>query len=220
MINSRKNLAYCALVLLFPMLVMVSSTGCIRQMAQLLYVIKGHQVPAKFPGLEGKRVAVVCVSDESAYGPDTLTYTVSKLVCIKLAQGLKKGEVISPGKVESWIDEYGWDPSEVVTLGKDLEAEAVLVIEIGSYSIHEGATIFKGRADLTTTVYDIEKDGQITFSFGPDEYSFPENGRAAIQTSDRKFEAFYLARLTDHISKLFVPHDKMESFADDAMSDW
>lgn len=220
MINSRKNLAYCALVVLFPMLVMVSSTGCIRQMAQLLYVIKGHQVPAKYPGLEDKRVAVVCVSDESAYGPDTLTYTVSKNVCVKLSQGLKKGEIISPARVESWIDEHGWDPSDVVALGQDLDAEAVLVIEIGSYSIHEGATIFKGRADLTTTVYDIEKGGQITFSYGPDEYSFPENGRASIQTSDRKFEAFYLARLTDHISKLFVPHDKMDSFADDAMSDF
>lgn len=220
MFNSRRNLTYCALVLLFPMLVMVTSTGCIRQMAQLLYVIKGHQIPAKFPGLEDKRVAVVCISDESAYGPDTLTYTVSKYVCVKLSQGLKKGEIISPVKVENWVDEHGWDPTEVVDLGNDLQADAVLVIEVGSYSIHEGATIFKGRADISTTVYDIEKNGQVTFAHGPEEYTFPKNGRASIQTSDRKFEAFYLARLTDHISKLFIPHDKMESFADDAISDF
>lgn len=220
MIKTKKHLAYCALMMLFPMLVMATSTGCIRQMAQLLYVIKGHQVPAKFQGLEGKRIAVVCVSDEAAYGPDTLTYTVSKNICVKLSQGLKKGKVISPAQVENWVDQYGWDPAEVVAMGKELNAESVVVIEIGSYSIHEGATIFKGRADITATVYDIKKDGQIVFSHGPSEYSFPKDGRASIQTSDRQFEAFYLARLTDHISKLFISHDKLDSFAEDAMTNF
>ena len=174
MISSRKNLAYCALVLLFPMLVMVSSTGCIRQMAQLLYVIKGHQIPAKFPGLEGKRVAVVCVSDEASYGPDTLTYTVSKLVCVKLAAGLKKGEIISPGKVENWMDENGWDPSEVVALGTDLKADAVLVIEIGSYSIHEARRSSKAvpiyRLRFTTS----KKTGKSRFHSGRMSIRFPK----------------------------------------------
>ena len=102
-------------------------------------------------------------------------------------------------------------------LGKGINAEMVIVIEIGSYSIHEGATMYKGNADLTVTVYDIAKNGQVSFADGPDSFSFPENGRPAVQTTDRQFESFFLARLTDHISKLFVAYDKMESFADDAM---
>lgn len=204
-------------MLVFPLLVLTTSTGCINQMAQLLYVIKGHQVPPKFDGLQGKRVAVLCLSDASAYGPDTLTYTVSKHVGIKIAQGVKEVEVVGPGKIESWIDENGWEESRVVSLGKGVNADMVIVIEIGSYSIHEGATMYKGNADLTVTVYDIEKNGQISFADGPDIFSFPENGRPSIQTSDRQFESFFLARLTEHISKLFVAYDKMESFADDAM---
>ena len=55
---------------------LIGSTGCIGAMAQLLYVIKGHKSPADFAGLEGKRVAVVVVSDASAYGPDTLTLSL------------------------------------------------------------------------------------------------------------------------------------------------
>jgi hypothetical protein len=205
-----------SLFVILPMIV-VSSSGCIGAMSQLMYVIKGHKVPAKYEGLEEKKVAVLCLSDASAYGPDTLTYTVSKFVSVKLAQGVKDAEIIHPSKIENWIDENGWEESNVVPLGKDVGADMVVVIEIGSYSIHDGATIYKGSADLNVSVYDIEKNGQVSFVHGPDVFSFPENGRPAIQTTERKFETFYLARLTEYISRLFVPHDKMETFADDAM---
>lgn len=204
-------------LLIFPLMALTVFPGCIQQMAQLLYVIKGHKVPPKFAGLDGKQVAVVCVSDQSAYGPDTLTYTVSKYVSVKLAQGLKKSTVVSPAKIENWVDQNGWENSRVVDLGEALEADMVVVIEVGSYSIHEGATIYKGRSDLSVTVYDIEKNGQVAFVHGPEQHVFPESGRPAIQTPERQFETFYLARLTDHISKLFVEHDKLESFADDAI---
>jgi hypothetical protein len=206
-----------ALMLVIPVFLIATNSGCINQMAGLLYVIKGHEIAPQFEGLEGKRVAVLCVSDASAYGPDTLTYTVAKHVSMKVAQGVKRVEVVSPAKIENWIDHNGWEESKVVPLGEAIDAEMVVVIEVASYSIHEGATIYKGNADLTVTVYDIAKRGQVSFVHGPDQYSFPENGRPSIQSSDRQFESFYLARLTEHISKLFVPYDKMESFADDAM---
>ena len=215
--QTNKTLVKLALFVLLPMFVVSSSTGCIGAMSQLMYVIKGHKVPAKYEGLEGKKVAVLCLSDASAYGPDTLTYTVAKFVSVKLAQGVKDAEIISPAKIENWIDENGWEESNVVPLGKDVGADMVVVVEIGSYSIHDGATIYKGNADLTISVYDIEKNGQVSFVHGPDVFAFPENGRPAIQTSERKFETFYLARLTEYIARLFVPHDKMEAFAEDAM---
>lgn len=215
--NPGIRFATCVLVLIFPLVVLATSTGCINQMAGLLYVIRGHKVAPKYEGLTGKRVAVLCISDASAYGPDTLTNTVSKHVGIKIAQGVKNVQVVGPTMIERWIDEYGWDESMVVELGQGIKADMVVVIEVGSYSIHEGATMYKGKADLTVTVYDIEKNGQITFADGPDLFMFPENGRPVPQTSDRQFEAFYLARLTDHISKLFVAYDRMDSIADDAM---
>ena len=53
----------------FTIVMLVTTVGCMGGLAQLLYVIKGHKIPAEFNGLEGKRVAVVCISDASAYGP-------------------------------------------------------------------------------------------------------------------------------------------------------
>ena len=215
--NLKNGFTRRVLLLMLPLAILMTSTGCIRQMAQLLYVIKGHEVPADYDGLAESMIAVVCVSDASAYGPDTLTYSIAKNVSVKLSQGLQGTKIVSPAKVENWIDQNGWDSVEAVSLGRDLEADKVLVIEIGSYSIHDGATLHKGSVDLTCTVYDIEKDGQVSYVHGPEEYAFPKNGRPVMQSSDRQFEAFFLARLTDRISRLFVVSDKMDTFADDAI---
>ena len=202
-------------VLLLSLLVL---PGCVGALAQLVYTLKGHNVDPAYPGLGGKRVAVVCVSDESAYGPDTLTYTLSQAVGMRLANGLEKGsEVIAPAFVERWIDENGWNETEFVALGEGVGADQVLAIEVSSYSLTEGSTLYKGRADVTATVYDVEKNGQVPFVFGPRHFAFPTNGRPAIQTSEREFEAFYLSQLTLLIANQFIVHDQLESFANDAL---
>ncbi len=197
-------------------LTMVSAIGCMGGLAQILYVIKGHKVPAEYEGFEGKRVAVVCVSDASAYGPDTLTSTINKIVGIKLAGNVKKIDVISPGVIQEWIDRNGWDETDFVVLGKGVGAEKVLAIEIGNYSIHEGRTIYKGRVELKATVFDIENDGQVSYLRGPELFEYPENGRPAIQTTDRKFEAIFLVQLTQSIARKFYKHDLLDTIAEDA----
>lgn len=212
-----KNKMFIQVLLIGYLLVTITcSIGCIGAMSQLLYVIKGHQVPAKFDGMEEKRVAVVCVSDASAYGPDTLTYTVSQAVSMKLAASVKEITVVSPHEIEQWVDAHGWDETNFVEVGKGVNADLVLAIEIGSYSIHEGATMYKGRSDITATVFDVQNGGQVAYVHGPHHFAFPENGRPAIQTSDRQFEAVYLAKLTQHITRQFYEHDHLETIAEDA----
>ncbi len=202
-------------------LLVVSFSGCIGLMSQMMYVIKGHNVPAAYDGLENQRVAIVCVSDVSAYGPDNLSYTVSRAIGIKLAQGVKKIKLVPSSKVESWIDQNGWDELDFEGLAKGIGADRVIAVELASYSIKDGATMYKGRSDVTVTVYDLDEPGspKVAYGFGPQEFEFPKNGRPAIQTSDRKFEAFYLSQLTQHITNHFVEHDRLESVAVDAMMD-
>ncbi len=203
-------------VTLLALAMVTSSVGCIGAMTQLMYVIKGHKVPAAYPGMEGKTVAVVCVSDLSSYGPDTLTYTISKAVSMKLANSVPDINVISPHKIEQWVDTNGWGETDFVEIGRGVEADLVLAIEIGSYSIREGQTMYKGRTDLTCTVFDVNKNGQVAFVDGPRHFSFPEHGRPAIQTSDRQFETVFLAKLTENIARQFAPHDQTETVAEDA----
>jgi len=188
--------------------------------AQLMYVLKGHAVQADFQGLEGKKIAVVCVSDASAYGPDPLTYSISNAMSVKLARGLKDSTVVPVTKVEEWIDTNGWDERDFVALGKGVDVDAVVAVDIASYSIHEGTTLFKGRADVTATVYNIEKEGQVEHHYGPKIFEYPKSGRPAIQTTDRQFEAMYLGQLVIHLSNQFCEHDHLDSFARDAIQDY
>lgn len=203
------------LLLVVAGVMIVSSTGCIGAMAQILYVIRGHKTPAEFEGLAGKKIAVVVVSDASAYGADTLTYTVGKAISIDLANNLKKSSVVPPSRIEAWMDQNGFEESDFLEIGRGVDAEMVVAVEVGSYTIHDGATMFKGQSDLTVSVYDVKRD-QMVFSKGPREFVFPKTGRPRIQTSDRKFEQFYLARMTKHISHLFYSHDQLDSIAEEA----
>lgn len=197
---------------------LLTQPGCVGALSQLIYTIKGHAIQPAYSGLNGKRVAVVCVSDNSAYGPDTLTYTVAQAVGILLTNGLEDDEsqIIAPAHIEDWIDNHDWNETEYVELGKGVDADMVVAIEIASYSLTEGSTIFKGRADATVTVYDIEKDGQVPYSATPTHFVFPKHGRPAIQTNEREFEAFYLSQLTKMIANHFIVHDRLDTFARDA----
>ncbi len=217
--NHRVKVRFAKPVCMVVLLSLLVLPGCVGALAQLIYTIKGHNVDPEYDGLEGKRVAVVCVSDDSAYGPDTLTFTLAHAVGLRLANGLGKGsEVIAPGFVERWIDENGWNEVEFVKLGEGVEADMVVAIEVGSYSLTEGSTLFKGRCDVTATVYDIEKNGQVPFVFGPRHFAFPTDGRPSIQTTERKFEALYLSQLTNLIVNQFIVHDRLESYANDAIT--
>ncbi len=195
---------------------LVSSIGCMGGLAQLLYVIKGHKIPAEYNDLAGNRVAVSCMSDASAYGPDTLTDTISILVSMILQIGVKGIKVIPAKTIEDWADRNTWDEADFNAIGEGVEADVVVGIQISNYSIKEGSTLYQGRCEMTATVFDIENEGQVSYSIGPDQFQLPAKPRTAMHTNDRKFEAVYLAKLAEYISRRFCAYDRMEMVAEDA----
>ncbi len=194
------------------------STGCIQEMAQLLYIIKGHKIEPAFPKLKEKNVAIVCNAKATAFGPDSLSVTVAKHLSIAMATSEDKITIVAPAKVEEFIDTNGWTDDSPFKLGESVGADYVIVIDIDNYSIHEGATLYKGRSEWTASAYDIADEGKLVFSKGPDEFAFPEAGRPSLGTSERVFESFYLTHLCDQISKQFISYDKLETYASDAIA--
>lgn len=196
----------------------VTTTGCIQEMAQLLYVIKGHKVEPAFPALKEKKVAIVCNSNATAFGPDALSVTIAKHIGLALVTSEDQITIAAPAKVDEFIEANGgWREEYAAQLGDAVGADYVIVIEVEDYSIHEGPTLYKGRSEWTASAYDVANDGKIAFSNGPNHFAFPATGRPSLQTSERVFESFYLGRLCDRISKQFVTYDKMDSYADEAM---
>ena len=68
LISKSKLAGLLLLAVLIP-----SATGCVGLAAHIGYFIWGNKVPAEYPGLEDKRVAVICTAGGVNYGPDTAT---------------------------------------------------------------------------------------------------------------------------------------------------
>lgn len=195
----------------------LSSTGCIGALAQLFYVIKGHEIPADYSEFEGKRVAIVVGTDSSAYGQDPLADKIERYVVHHFITNIDEIEIVPPLEIDNWIDINGWGdtPAQLADLGKGVEADLVLSINVEGYSIREGQTLYKGRSDVSLKVVN-SLDGDVTYTQVPQHMEYPEHGRPAIQTDDRRFETFYLAWLTEQISRNFYAHDRVTDIADDA----
>lgn len=191
--------------------------GCAGFLSNMMYMMHGLKVDAVYDGFVDSRVAIVVVSDASAYGPDTLTLVVGRAMAMRLTQNVKNISIIPQNVIENWKDTHGWDEVDFRAIGKGVGADRVLAIDVSSYSIREGATLYKGRSMLTTTIYDIQEEGKVVFSEGPAEFVFPRShARPALSTSEQQFEAMYLAKLVDKIARNFYAHDKAEPVAEDA----
>lgn len=219
MTSGKQSLYFRVALTLVSLSFLSTSVGCLPLMDRLAYVIRGTDVPAPYDGLKGKRTAVVCLSEASAFGPDSLSRSVTRMVGATLLTKVKKIQMVPTLEIDKWIDENDWVGTDFIELGKGVKADRLVVIEIADYSIHEGKTLHKGRANINMTVYEFDgkKGSTVGHTFRLPEYEFPKNGRPSIQTSDRQFEEFFLARVCRLMTNQFIPHDKFDSFADEAM---
>lgn len=198
---------------------LVTLTGCMPMMDRIAYVIRGTDVPAPYDKLVGKRTAIICVSESSAFGPDSVSSAVTRMVGATLLAKVKKIQVVPTLEVEKWVDENDWEGKDYLALGKGVKADRLIAIEISDYSIHEGKTLHKGRINVEMTVYELEdaKGPTVGHTYRLSQYEFPKNGTPSIQSSDRQFEQKFLARVCQLLTNQFVKHDRHDNVAEDAM---
>lgn len=208
--------ATLTLVWILAASVLASSTGCIGMTAQLLYLVKGQKVPAEFEGLADKRVAVVCVASSASYDPGSAPSMLSQLVESLLRQNVDDIKMVRHDEVVDWIDNHDWDQVDYRDVGRGVNADAVVSIELENYRLHEDATMFKGRANVTVKVHDMQKKGEVLFrrSFAS---AFPiSGGQHVSETDEQQFQRKFLIVLAQDISRLFYAYEFKEDFARDA----
>ncbi len=199
------------LLALLPLL--TCATGC-AVLYQLAYG-DGPKVPPKYSALKGKRVAVVCVMNSSAYGDGEVSMALSDRVGRLLVQRGDKIEVVPQDQVLDWMDTNDWDESNFVDVGRGVKADMVVGIDVAAFSIHESKTLLKGRASVTTTVFDVAKGTEV-FRTTDHEHSFPTSHAIPIVSTDwRSFERLYIEVLAEHIAKNFYEYSLVEDFARD-----
>jgi len=185
--------------------------GCRSALATAMYLVKGTDVEPDFKGLKEKKVAVVCRPLVSLqYRNANAGRNLAKQITLLLQEKVPKIKTIDQRKVNNWTDENMWQ--EYAEVGQAVGADMVVGIDLESFSIFQGQTLYQGKANATIRVFDCAtetalEDGPIFEKIIPQSV-YPPN--SAVPTSDRtepEFRREFIHVLADQIARHFYAHD-------------
>lgn len=197
-------------------LVMATAQGC-GTLATIAYWINGPtSVPAKFDGLEKKRVAVVCLDAKSLSGPGGEADAIAKTVGTALAYHVPDIQMVRHAEVADWIDNKSEELTDYRDVGRGVKADMVVGIDLVSFSIHEGQTLLKGRSRVGIRVYDMTKGGEVVYEAPLKEISWPEHGARHVTENEANFRTIFIHTLAQRIARDFYDYELLEDFSTDA----
>lgn len=213
----RRPLWLCPASLLLSTLVacllLVTQAGCINLVANLVHAVGADRIPAEYKGLKDTKLAVVTVTDSSQYSDDISARILSRRVGNILTEKVDKVRLVREDEIEQWRDTNGWDAIDFLSIGQGVEAEKVLGIELNQLQLREGATLYRGRADVRISVLDV-KTGEVLYTRDMEDYTFPNvAGQYTSETTESRFRKLYLSMLAKQICRSFHPYDFSETVA-------
>ncbi|MFM7250235.1 MAG: hypothetical protein ACKO5R_10075 [Planctomycetaceae bacterium] len=193
-------------------LLLAPATGC-STLLTAAYLIAPQDVPAEYKGLKGKHVVVICKPIvELEYSDAGSARELAGTVGLLLEKNVRKVRVIGQDEVARWIDENTW--IDYPTVGKALDAGMVVGIDLESFRLHEGSTLYRGRATINVRVYDVAEK-KVVFAKRYDDFSFPTDGAMPVtDRSEAQFRAMFIQILARRVSRSFHAYDSRETFAD------
>ena len=121
------------------------------------------------------------------------------------------------GSIADWIDSNDWNQMDYREIGRGVNADMVLGLDLTDLRLHEGQTLYQGRVTLTATVYDMQDNGKVVFRRTIPDFTFPRNGpRHATEMTEARFRSLFVEVLSKHVAKYFCAYDFEEDFAQDA----
>ena len=188
------------------------SSGCINLAANMIHAIQGNMVPAEFDGLSGKRVAIVCRTDDGLRSNTILHNNLQSA----LALNIEDVKLVRRSQLEKWCAQNSEDRYDYYKVGEGVGADLVVAVEISNLKLKNGQTLYRGVSDVSVKVLDMEREVLLFHKQMP-EISFPNStGKPITDTSENKFRQFYLAYVTRKIGALFYPVDAHADYAIDA----
>ncbi|MBL8871656.1 MAG: hypothetical protein JNK90_17905 [Planctomycetaceae bacterium] len=211
-LNQQFTLLFVGLVLVS----MVANTGCVSLFANIMHIIHGRDVPAPFDKLEGKRVAVV-VNSESGMN-DMPVVILGRNIREIMGSKVKDIELVPQSQVERWANEQDWEDVDYEAIGKGVKADYVVAVELIGLQLKDGDTLYRGRCDCYTTVYEVGKGSKPAYRAPPmQNYSFPSNGGQPVTgTDENSFRRIFLGVIAKRVARNFHPYNPDEDIAADA----
>ena len=212
-LTAARKLAFAACAVLF----LATATGCAGVWSTVAYWKHGQRMPAEYAGLEGQRVAVVCVADGSSYGTGSESTILAREVSSILRQNIEEIELIRPDEIADWIDREGWDEIDYREIGRGVKADQVVAIDLAGFRLYEGSSLYNGRAHLEVTVYDMQDGGREAYRKTIPEYHFPATGpRPVGDISEVQFRHAFLRAIAEEIAKRFYNYETLNDFGQDS----
>jgi len=201
---------------LLALLPLPLATGC-STLFTVAYLIQPADMPAEFNGLKGSKLAVVCRPIiELEFTDAGSARELAALVGGQIEDHVRRATAVEQHEVSRWIDENEW--TDYQTVGKALDVDHVVGIDLEEFRLHEGSTLYRGRAAVNVRVYDIEEK-KVVFQKRFDDFTFPANNAIpSTDLSEAEFRSLFLRMLSQRISRLFHAYESREVFAEESLT--
>lgn len=198
------------------LVLLAHSTGC-TFLSQVVMTMQDRRTEAKFSGLEGKKVAVVCLDAHTLRTPGGEAEAMARALGKELAANVKDLQLISEAKVADWMDNQRDDVVDFRDVAKGVKADMVVGIDLKSFRIHEpGGTLLKGRTTVEAKVYDMAKPHEPVYVIEETQIAFPEHGQVHVTESESNFRILFIQQIAHQLAKHFYAYDKTLDFNSDA----
>jgi hypothetical protein len=193
----------------------LGTSGC-SVMANMAYWWQGNNVPARWTGLQKKRVAVVCLDANSLGGPGGEAEAVARAVTVALGKNVPEITMVRQSEIADWIDNQNQEVTDYRDVGRGVKADMVVGIDLMSFNIHEGQTLLRGKANVRVRVYDMTKNGEVVDEADTREIAWPENGARHVTENEATFKLRFILTLANRIARDYYDYPAEDGFSMDA----
>ena len=193
----------------------VIASGCMGPMLTAMYLFGAADMKAEYDGLKKQNVVVVCHPlTDLQYSNMHAAKDIAEQIGQKLKANVSGLKLVDQQKVDKWMDENQWEES--VEIGRALEADKVVVVELENFSVLLGQTLYQGQASYVLKVVDCET-GETEYDVTPNPVCWPPNSPIPTQEKPEcRFRKQFIGVLADQIARHFYAHDARAYFAEDA----
>lgn len=196
--------------------VVIGISGCGLLLSQIGYWSGGNLLPAEYDGLKGQRVAVVCVSDNTSYELGTESELLARGVAVILKERVKDVDIVRQDEIADWIDQNDWNEVDYREVGKGVKADKVVAIDLSGLQLHEGESLYRGRATVRLTVFDLTSGGREVFRRPLPEIKFPSSGvYHSSETSETAFRRMFIQVIAQQVARYFYEFDRADTYGRD-----
>ena len=205
-------------------LMLVISGGCTQLLFTVAYLGGWGDDDAECNVLKGKTVVVVCRPTSTLQFSDPrVAREIARKVAKLLEENVSKIKLVDQRKVDRWTDEHKW--AEFDDVGKALEAEVVVGIDLLQFDLFEAQTLLHGKASVSLRVVSLFKevdkkkvpDVDVAFEKDFPRITYPPY--SSISTADRdpsQFRKEFIDVIANQLARVSYSHDPNDDVGQDA----